>query len=171
VEDVGSAIRNMPTRMANAIRFDERNARLLIKLVGVPNALSVLHIHIHGELPVWMQFVHVCDGQVKVTGSELTMVSTPYTRGRSHEYQVLRKLREEGWLCSRSAASHGPVDIFAGKDGLILLVQVKSGKGRATKVEKEILKFWGKAFKGRVEIWKFRKGRPLEREIVYENET
>lgn len=99
------------------------------------------------------------------------MVSTPYTRGRSHEYQVLRKLRGEGWLCSRSAASHGPVDIFAGKDGRMLMVQVKSGKGRASEEEKEILKVWGKAFQGRVEIWKFRKGKTLEREIVYDHEV
>jgi Holliday junction resolvase-like predicted endonuclease len=103
------------------------------------------------------------------TGSEPTMVSTPYTRGRSREYQVLRKLRDEGWVCSRSAASHGPVDIFAGKDGRILMVQVKSGKGRASKEERELLKLWGKAFEAQVEIWRFRKGKPLEREIVYEH--
>ncbi len=95
------------------------------------------------------------------------MVSTPYTRGRSREYQALRKLRAEGWFCSRSAASHGPVDIFAGRDGQILMIQVKSGKGRASKEEKEVLKLWGTAFRGRVEIWRFRKGRPLDRESVY----
>lgn len=105
------------------------------------------------------------------TGLEQRMVSTPYTRGRSREYQVLRKLRAEGWFCSRSAASHGPVDIFAGKGGQILMVQVKSGTGRTTKEEKELLKVWGKAFQGRVEIWRFRKGKPLERETVYENVT
>ena len=98
------------------------------------------------------------------------MVSTPYTSGRSREYQVLRKLREEGWLCSRSAASHGPVDIFAGKDGRMLMVQVKSGSARASREEKEILKVWGKAFQGRVELWKFKKGKPLEREVVYDHE-
>jgi Holliday junction resolvase len=98
------------------------------------------------------------------------MVSTPYTRGRSREYEVLRKLREEGWLCSRSAASHGPVDIFAGKGGMILMIQVKSGTGRATREEREILKTWGKAFQGRVEIWRFRKGKPLEKVTVYEHE-
>ncbi len=97
------------------------------------------------------------------------MVSTPYTRGRSREYQVLRMLRGEGWLCSRSAASHGPVDIFAGKGGMMLMIQVKSGTGRATREEREILKSWGKAFQGRVEIWRFRKGRALETETVYEH--
>jgi Holliday junction resolvase len=96
------------------------------------------------------------------------MVSTPYTRGRSREYQVLRKLRENGWLCSRSAASHGPVDIFAGKGGKLLMVQVKSGKGRASRVEKEILKSWGKEFKARVEIWRFKRAKPLEIETVYD---
>jgi len=97
------------------------------------------------------------------------MVTTPYTRGRSREYQVLRKLRDEGWFCSRSAASHGPVDIFAGRGGKILMVQVKSGLGRATDAEREVLKVWGQAFRGTVEIWKFKKGKPLERETVYEH--
>lgn len=73
----------------------------------------------------------------------------------------------EGWFCTRSAASHGPVDVVAGKDGEILMIQVKSGSGRASREEKELLKLWGKAFRGRVEIWKFRKGKPLERETVY----
>ena len=51
------------------------------------------------------------------------------------------------------------------------MVQVKSGKARASKGEKEILKVWGAAFQGRVEIWRFRKGKPLVRETVYDNEA
>jgi hypothetical protein len=50
------------------------------------------------------------------------------------------------------------------------MVQVKSGQGRATASEKETLKAWGAAFRGRVEIWKFKKGKPLERETVYDHE-
>jgi hypothetical protein len=50
------------------------------------------------------------------------------------------------------------------------MVQVKSGQGRATDSEKETLKVWGAAFRGRVEIWKFKKGKPLERETVFEYE-
>jgi len=95
------------------------------------------------------------------------LVSTPYTRGRSREYQVLKKLRSEGWFCSRSAASHGPVDIFAGRNGQILMVQVKSGTARASQEEKEVLKLWGAAFHGTAELWRYRKGKPLEREIVF----
>lgn len=52
----------------------------------------------------------------------------------------------------------------------MLMIQVKSGKGRASKEERELLKAWGKAFHGHVEIWRFRKGRPLERENVYSND-
>jgi len=50
------------------------------------------------------------------------------------------------------------------------MVQVKSGEGRATEAERKTLKLWGEAFRGTVEIWKFRKGRPLEKETVYEYE-
>ena len=50
------------------------------------------------------------------------------------------------------------------------MVQVKSGQGRATESERKTLKLWGEAFRGTVEIWKFRKGKPLEKEIVYECE-
>ena len=50
------------------------------------------------------------------------------------------------------------------------MVQVKSGKARASKAEKETLKVWGEAFRGRVEIWKYKKGRPLEKETVYDKE-
>ena len=99
------------------------------------------------------------------------MGSTPYTRGRRREYQVLSLLKAEGWFCSRSAASHGPVDIFAGRDGRVLMVQVKSGLGRATETERRTLKLWGEAFRATVEIWKFRKGKPLEKETVYEYES
>jgi len=47
------------------------------------------------------------------------------------------------------------------------MVQVKSGTGRASPEEKETLKLWGAAFRGTVEIWKYRKGKPLEKEIVF----
>jgi Holliday junction resolvase len=84
------------------------------------------------------------------------MVSTPYYRGRNREYKVMAMLREEGWVCSRSAMSHGPVDIFAGKDGETILIQVKSGKARISKQEKEKLAKWAKAFGSNAEIWYFK---------------
>jgi Holliday junction resolvase len=96
------------------------------------------------------------------------MVSTAYTRGRSREYRVLEALRKDGWLCSRSAASHGPVDIFAGKKGQTLLIQVKSGKSRLSEHDREILKDWAKAYSGRAEIWHFDKRKGLRKILIYD---
>jgi hypothetical protein len=47
------------------------------------------------------------------------------------------------------------------------MIQVKSGTARASHEEKEMLKLWGAAFRGTVEIWKYKKGKPLEREVVF----
>ncbi len=101
------------------------------------------------------------------TSQFVVMVSTPYYRGRNREYQVLRKLRDEGWLCSRSAASHGPVDVFAAKGGNVLLIQVKSGKGRLTQEDKGILRVWAQAYHGRAEAWFFNK-RSKKRLLIYD---
>jgi len=96
------------------------------------------------------------------------MVSTAYTRGRSREYRVLQALRKDGWLCSRSAASHSPVDIFAGRDGQTLLIQVKSGKGRASELDRQILRGWAEAYRGRAEIWHFHKRKGLTKIVVHD---
>ena len=94
------------------------------------------------------------------------MVGTPYHRGRSREYQVLKLLRKEGWLCSRSAMSHGPIDVFAARNGKDRLIQVKSGTGRMSSDDKIQLKHWAKSFKAYGELWLFRKGK-IEKEILY----
>jgi len=91
----------------------------------------------------------------------------PYRKGRSYEYRAMEILRGEGWLCSRSAASHSPMDIVAGKDGTALLVQVKAGRSRASKEEVEEMRRWGRAFNARVEIWRFRPRKQPERTVVY----
>jgi Holliday junction resolvase len=87
------------------------------------------------------------------------MGSTNYYRGRAREYRVLQTLRHDGWFCARSAASHSPVDIFAGKGGRTLMIQVKSGRGRLVETEREALIAWAKAFNGEAQVWHFRKGR------------
>jgi len=94
------------------------------------------------------------------------MVSTAYARGRSREYQVLKKLRSEGWYCSRSAASHGPVDVFAAKDGKIRMIQVKSGRGRLKPGDRETLRLWAHAFAGTAEVWYFGKRTGTKIEVV-----
>jgi Holliday junction resolvase len=96
------------------------------------------------------------------------MVSTAYARGRSREYQVLRKLRAEGWHCSRSAASHGPVDVFAAKDGEVHIIQVKSGRARLRAGDRETLRLWAQAYAGIAEVWYFGKRTGTVKEIIFD---
>ena len=91
---------------------------------------------------------------------------TNYTKGRSREYQVMHHLRREGWVCSRSAMSHGPVDVFAARGGNILLIQVKSGSARIKKPELENLRQWAEEFDAQAEVWSYRKRGKLEKLIV-----
>ncbi len=83
---------------------------------------------------------------------------TQYERGRSKEYRAMELLRTDGWVVARSAASHSPVDIFAAKSGMTLLVQVKSGKATVKADEAKELVKWAEAFNADAEIWHF-KGR------------
>ena len=85
------------------------------------------------------------------------MGEVPYRRGREKEYAALRLLRKEGWKCCRTAASHSPVDIFAGKKGEILLIQVKSEKSHLGKEELKRLKEWAKSYNAKTEVWYFSK--------------
>lgn len=70
-------------------------------------------------------------------------------------------------MVSRSAASHGAVDVFAAKGGKLLLVQVKSGRARVKKAELENLVSWGRNSNGDAEVWHFRDGGDVERRRVY----
>lgn len=79
----------------------------------------------------------------------------------------MKILKEKGWMVSRSAASHGAVDVFAAKDGKVLLVQVKSGKARVAREELEELAKWGKNSDGDAEVWHFKDGGKIVRRRVY----
>jgi Holliday junction resolvase len=93
-------------------------------------------------------------------------VPTNYVKGRSREYRAMNALRKAGWMASRSAASHGAVDVFAAKDGRVLLIQVKSGKARATKEELEELAEWGKHSNGDAEVWYYKgRGKVVKRRV------
>jgi len=83
---------------------------------------------------------------------------TQYARGRAKEYRCMELLKREGWIVGRSAASHSPVDIFAAKDGRVMLIQVKSGKARVKSDELRELVKWALAFNADAEVWHF-KGR------------
>ncbi len=94
------------------------------------------------------------------------MPNKNYVRGRSREYLALYALRKDGWMASRSAASHGAVDVFAAKDGRVLLVQVKSGRARVTKEELEELVKWGKNSNGDAEVWYYKgRGKVVRRRV------
>ena len=87
-------------------------------------------------------------------------------KGRSKEYSALYALRKEGWMASRSAASHGAVDVFAARNGKVLLVQVKSGKASTTKEELKELVSWGKHSNGDAEVWYYKgQGKVVKRRV------
>ncbi len=76
-------------------------------------------------------------------------------------------MKKDGWLVSRSAASHGAVDVFAAKEGRLLLIQVKSGRARITREELEELVEWGKSSNGDAEVWHFRDGGKVTKRRVH----
>lgn len=92
-------------------------------------------------------------------------------RGRAWEYKAIKILRSEGWVCSRSAMSHGPVDIFAANGKKVLLIQVKSGTASMRRDELEILAQWAKAFRANAEVWHFRKRGRLDKITVQSANT
>ena len=89
-----------------------------------------------------------------------------YQRGRSREYAVMSVLKKDGWMVSRSAASHGAVDVFAAKGGKVLLVQVKSGRARAEREELQELVKWGESANGDAEVWYYKgRGKVVKRRV------
>ncbi|MGQ9514003.1 MAG: hypothetical protein ACUVTL_02985 [Thermoproteota archaeon] len=94
-----------------------------------------------------------------------------YRAGRALEYRAIEILKEEGWLCIRSAASHSPIDIVAGKDGHVLFVQVKSARSRMSRSELGELCSWARIFGARAEVWRRWQSRSgFKRFVAYEPE-
>jgi Holliday junction resolvase len=78
----------------------------------------------------------------------------------------MEMLRVDGWIVGRSAGSHSPVDVFAAKEGKILLVQVKSKSARAESAELKELVKWAEAFDADAEVWHFKgRGNLVKRRI------
>ena len=78
----------------------------------------------------------------------------------------MNSLKKDGWIVARSAASHGAVDVFAAKEGRLLLLQVKSGSARTTKQELEELVEWGKSSNGDAEVWYYKgRGKLVRRRV------
>lgn len=52
---------------------------------------------------------------------------TNYERGRQYEYKTMRFYEAMGYVCTRTAGSHGPWDVVCVSGGSIVLAQVKFG--------------------------------------------
>jgi Holliday junction resolvase len=76
-------------------------------------------------------------------------------------------LRKDGWVVGRSAGSHSPVDVFAAKLGVTLLIQVKNGKARMKAEEAKELVKWAEAFNADAEIWHFKGRGHLEKRRIF----
>jgi Holliday junction resolvase len=88
-------------------------------------------------------------------------------QGRAREYQAMHELRSLGWYCTRSAMSHGPVDLIAARRGRIKLIQVKSGSARVEKLELKLLKQWAAAFRAEAQVWTYKKKGLVEKKTVF----
>jgi len=105
-------------------------------------------------------------GEFSARRSGLRIVNRFYERGRAKEYRVMEMLKKDGWVVGRSAGSHSPVDIFAAKEGRVLLVQVKTGTARVGVEELRELVKWAEAFNADAEVWHFKgKGNLKKRRV------
>ena len=62
-------------------------------------------------------------------------MANQYRRGRQTEYLIKDILTEDGFICARTAGSHGPADIIAKRKKLTIFIQSKREKKR-TKINK-----------------------------------
>ncbi len=62
--------------------------------------------------------------------------------------------------------SHGPVDVFAAKNGRVILIQVKSGSARINSEELKLLKSFAKAFNADAQVWSFKKRGKVDKTTV-----
>ena len=106
-------------------------------------------------------------GEFSARRSGLRIVNRFYERGRAKEYRVMEMLKKDGWVVGRSAGSHSPVDIFAAKDGRVLLVQVKAGTARVAAEELRELVKWAEAFNADAEVWHFKGKGNLKKRRVF----
>lgn len=60
-----------------------------------------------------------------------------YAKGRQIEYKAKRELEAQGYTCTRSSSSKGFWDLTAVSKDKILLIQVKSSKGKAGSYKSE----------------------------------
>jgi len=64
---------------------------------------------------------------------------TPYRKGVRAERKTLAYLESLGLQAYRTAGSHGAFDIIGLRQGMLLLIQVKTGQRHATRAQKTAL--------------------------------
>ena len=62
-----------------------------------------------------------------------------YAAGRRAEWRTMRVMEAAGYVCTRSSSSKGPWDVVAVSSTDIALIQVKQGKTRPGKAERDLL--------------------------------
>ena len=98
---------------------------------------------------------------------------TQYARGRRKEWDVVKRLRADGWLAQRSAGSHGLWDVVAVKPGhRARLIQVKYSRDGAFRRDENASALLALAANDAVvdvEVWVYRYGRsyPTRWEVSY----
>ena len=92
-------------------------------------------------------------------------MKSTYSKGRSAERLVKKKLESRGWLVRQSPGSRGPNDLYALKSGRKLLVQVKSGSASAGKQEVRRLRAKARKVGGNALVMKV-KGRKVTSKFV-----
>ena len=75
-------------------------------------------------------------------------------RGERAEVSVARTLKGYGWSCTRTRT--GPIDVIAAKEGVVLLIQVKSGNAKVRPGEAKAIVKWAENFNANAEIWYIR---------------
>ena len=66
-----------------------------------------------------------------------------YRKGADYERKIVNELRDEGYVCARSAGSKSPIDVWAinPETKEMLLIQAKKGKPIPKKERATIIEF------------------------------
>lgn len=71
---------------------------------------------------------------------------TNYKSGRNFEYRVMRYLKGKGYLVTRSAGSHRPGDVLAGKGGVMYMIQCTTNVKSKGREDRDNLLMWAREF-------------------------
>jgi hypothetical protein len=91
----------------------------------------------------------------------VTPKQTPYERGVRYERILQKYLESQEYVVTRSAGSHGPVDLIAQNEAQVLCIQVKCGN--ASDDDENLHEFWRMAEEDQLqgrrwELWHHIKG-------------